>query len=69
MLVLSLGNEDSVVIPVNNNKVVEIFNGAGHRIKLKISAPKDVLIFRKALWEQVCRGDTPRQVDKVPYKQ
>ncbi len=69
MLVLSLGNEDSVIIPVNNNKVVEIFNGAEHRIKLRISAPKDVLVFRKALWEQVRRGAAPKQVVKIPYQQ
>jgi len=35
---------------------------------VRISAPDDVLIFRKAIWEQRQRGAPLNQVVKIPYQ-
>jgi len=67
MVVLSLGNEDSVIVTLGNKKV-EFINGSKRRIKVRISAPDDVLIFRKAIWEQRQRGAPLNQVVKIPYQ-
>jgi len=67
MVVLSLGNEDSVIVTLGNKKV-EFINGSKRRIKVRISAPDDVLIFRKAIWEQIQRGAPLNQAVKIPYQ-
>lgn len=67
MVVISLGNEDSVIVTLGNKKV-EFINGSKRRIKVRISAPDDVLIFRKAIWEQRHRGAPLNQVVKIPYQ-
>jgi len=67
MVVISLGKEDSVIVTLGDKKV-EFINGSNRRIKVRISAPDDVLIFRKAIWEQRQRGAPLNQVVKIPYQ-
>ena len=67
MVVISLGKEDSVIVTLGDKKV-EFINGSKRRIKVRISAPDDVLIFRKAIWEQRQRGAPLNQVVKIPYQ-
>jgi len=67
MVVISLGKEDSVIVTLGDKKV-EFINGSKRRIKVRISAPDDVLIFRKAIWEQRQRGAPLNQVVKTPYQ-
>lgn len=52
MLVLSRKKNESIVI--NGNITVFIVEVRGDKVRLGISAPKDVPVHRKEIWDAIC---------------
>jgi carbon storage regulator len=58
MLVLSRKVGERIVVP-NSNLVVTVLSVKGHQVRLGVSAPADVAVYREEVWLQAS-GKTRR---------
>jgi carbon storage regulator len=58
MLVLSRKVGERILVP-NSNLVVTVVSVKGHQVRLGVSAPADVAVYREEVWLQVS-GETQR---------
>jgi carbon storage regulator len=61
MLVLSRKLGERIVVP-DCDLVVTVIAAKGNVVRLGISAPEDLDVYREEVWQRVCQEESPAQV-------
>ena len=64
MLVLSRKLGERIVVP-DCDLVVTVIAAKGNVVRLGISAPDDLDVYREEVWQRVCQEESPAQVVPV----
>ena len=64
MLVLSRKLGERIVVP-DCDLVVTVIAAKGNVVRLGISAPEDLDVYREEVWQRVCQEESPAQVVPV----
>ena len=63
---LALSRKKGEALVINNNIEVTILEVKGDQIKLGISAPREVPVYRKEVYEQIQQANKEAMVDQTP---
>ena len=63
---LALSRKKGEALVINNNIEVTILEVKGDQIKLGISAPREVPVYRKEVYEQIQQANKEAMVDHTP---
>ena len=64
MLVLSRKLGERIVVP-DCDLVVTVIAAKGNVVRLGISAPEDLDVYREEVWQRVCQEESPAQIVPV----